>query len=181
MRFAVLAIAWIATLPLAAQPVRGNQAALGLERIEAQMRQLAERLADEKKAYERDVRVLALLRAADEALVDPMQPAAAIQKALENVSEAERLGPPFTVMQGVIASRQALESARLSPGSANFGRLRDAIRRDAAGPAARTVLRNTARLQEEIRAWLRVQDFVTQHLGRLAEIADVGMREIQAE
>ena len=107
----------------------------GAQAAEMSVKQAMEQLASARKTYERDVEVLNHLRAADDALVDTMQPNAAIQKAYEEVEQAKRLNPEFNVLQGVIKVERELEGARRSPISADFGHLRSVLRDDAFGPA----------------------------------------------
>ena len=148
---------------------------------EAIVRQAAEQLGAEKKAFERDIAVVRHLKAADAALADSMQPAAAVQKAFEHLSEAERLVPtrPFEVSQGVLRARQELEAARRSPASADFGRLRSAVRQEALGPATRILVRNATHLQEETIAWLKLQESVSQLVQGLTQIVGDSLREAE--
>lgn len=147
--------------------------------IEQAVKRAAERLANERKIFERDINVLRHLRAADDALADDMQPTAAIQKAYEQVDEAHRLEPPFVVQQGVIRIRQELESARRSPLSADFGRLRLLLREHALGPAARVAVANATRLQEETVAWTKIQELIAAHIRSLAEITGESLQASQ--
>lgn len=145
--------------------------------IEISVKQAREEFAEAKKGYERDLAIVRHLQRADEALADPMQPAAAIQKAFEEVSEAERLDAADRyVRQGVLRMRQILEEARRSPGSADFGRLRSLLMDEALGPAMRLALRNGTALQDEVDAWLGLQQQVTDHLRALSELTAESLR-----
>jgi hypothetical protein len=135
----------------------------------------------QRKAIERDLEVLAHLRAADTALIDPMQPANAIQKAYEEVDKAKSLPPDYYVLQGVIKAQRELENARLSPMGADFGRLRAILREHALGPAERVVARNALRLQEETLAWLKVQEMISAHVRTLAEITGESLRGVTSQ
>ncbi len=146
---------------------------------ESAIKQAMQQVAAVKARYDRDLDVLGHIRAADEALTDPMQPNNAIQKAFEEISAAKALNPEFLVLQGVIAAERELEAARLSPATTDFGRLRGIIRAEAAGPAARLVARNGAVLQEETLAWLRVQELISSHLRTVAEISAESLRAAQ--
>src|SRR6266403_753307 len=86
------------TLPRARMP----RPTMTAETAESAVKQAAEQLVGVKKICERDIGVLAHLRAADDALADAMQPTNAVQKAFEEVGAAKGLGPEFFVMQGVI-------------------------------------------------------------------------------
>ena len=151
----------------------------GAENAEMSVKQSMERLATERKTFETDAAVLGHLRTADDALVDAMQPSNAIQKAYEEVIEAKRLGPDFTVLQGVIAAERELEGARRSPVSADFGHLRTVIRNEALGPATRVVIRNAQRLQEETVAWMKVQELIAAHVRTLSDIASQSLQASQ--
>lgn len=137
-----------------------------------------EQLAVDKKLFERDIQVLVHLHQADDALSDTMQPANAIQKAYDHVGKAKSLEPEFLVMQGVIKIHQELESARRSAGMADFGRLRT-ILREAEGPAARVAARNALMLEEEILAWMKVQELISQHVRSVSEIVGESLRAAQ--
>jgi hypothetical protein len=145
------------------------------------LKQAAEELGDYRKAVERDLEVLRHLRAADAALADAMQPAVAVQEAFEHVAKAESLGPPFVVMQGIIRARQSLDEARRSPTSADFGRLRAALRDLALAPASRVAVSNALRLEEETLGWLEVQELATAHLRQLSDLAGQSLRATQEE
>lgn len=139
----------------------------------------AERLAERKKSYERDLGALRRIRAADEALVDPMQPAASLEKAHEELGKAKGLAADLILADGLVAAYDAIEAARRSPGSADFPRLRTIIRRECEGPARRIVLANAVALEEEILAWLKVQERIAEHLRLLSEIAGESVRASQ--
>jgi hypothetical protein len=145
---------------------------------EMAIKQSMEVLAEQRKGIDRDLDVLTHLRAADVALTDPMQPANAIQKAYEEVDKAKQLRPEFNVYQGVIAVQRELEGARLSPASADFGRLRASLLKEALGPARSVATRNALRLQEETLAWLRVQELMTAHVRAMTEIAGESLRAV---
>ncbi len=146
---------------------------------EGAVKQAMQQVAAMKARYDRDLDVLRHLRAADEALTDPTQPNNAVQKALEEIGAAKTLNPEFLVMQGVINAERAVEAARLSPATADFGRLRGTIRTEAIGPVTRVVARNGAILQEETLAWLRVQEMIASHLRTIAEISAESLRAAQ--
>jgi hypothetical protein len=147
---------------------------------ETAINQAMEQLAEEKKAYERDIAILRHLQSAEEALTDPMQPAISVQKAFEGADEANRLGSSdYLVRDGIIRLRRALDDARKSPGTADFERLRSLLRSDAIGPASRVAARNALQLQEETIAWLRIQQRISEHLKNLSEIGGESLRESQ--
>jgi hypothetical protein len=135
-----------------------------------------DQLAAEKKTYDRDLEMLRHLRLADEALTDPMQPNNAIQKAYEEVGRAKSLVPELFVLQGVTRVEKEVETARLSPATTDFGRLRGILRTEVIGPASRLVARDGARLQEETLSWIRVQELISAHLRQLAEISAESLR-----
>ncbi|MEO8036227.1 MAG: hypothetical protein ABI837_17460 [Acidobacteriota bacterium] len=168
----------IVTVPMLAQPIRSRsgpppQRALAAENS---ARQAAEQLAADRKIYERDVEVLRHLRAADKALVDPMQPATAVQKAHEEIAAAKALGPEPGVLYGLIRAEREVEAARLSPATADFGHLRSVIRDQALVPASRVVVRNVSQLQEETLAWIKVQELIAAQLRALSEISGESLR-----
>ena len=185
MRTIVLALLTTTlSLPLIAQPSRRTgerpmSVSFLAGQAEGAIKQAMQQVAAMKAKYDRDLDVLRHLRAADEALTDPMQPNNAIQKALDEIQAAKAQNPEFLVMQGVINAERAVESARLSPATADFGRLRGTIRTEAIGPAARVVARNGAILQEETLAWLRVQELISTHLRTIAEISAGSLRAAQ--
>lgn len=174
-------------IPLFAQreppPARGVRyvSRPGAQAVAAEMaiKQAMEQLGIEKKIYDRDLEVLRHLRAADEALADPMQPLIAIQKSYEEVGEAKSLRPEFQVYQGVIKAQEEIHNARLSPASAEFGRLRAMLRSEAITPAVRAVARNGLRLHDETLSWLRLQELIATHLRTLAEIVGESLRAAQ--
>ncbi|HWS73103.1 MAG TPA: hypothetical protein VN605_13380 [Thermoanaerobaculia bacterium] len=177
-RFVLLLSLVVIAVPLFAQAPsrRTPRRQLRSDGAEASIRFAAEQLANDKKSIERDVAVLRHLRAADAALVDAMQPANALQKAYEEVSEARRLAPDFAALQGVITLQQALADARRSPGAADFGHLRSLLRTDALGPASRVVVHNALRLQEESVAWLKIQQLIGDHLRALSDLSSDSLR-----
>jgi len=146
---------------------------------EAAVKQAMQQLVEIKKICERDVGVLAHLRAADDALADPMQPDNAVQKAYEEVGAAKALVPEFFVMQGVIRSQRALEDARRSPMTADFPRLRATVRDEAVGPASRVAVRDAIRLEDEALAWLKVQQLIADHLRSISEISSQSLRAVE--
>ena len=160
------------TSPRVARP-RPSQSA---DLAESAVKQASEQLVVIKKTCERDIGVLTHLRAADDALADPMQPANALQKAYEEVDAAKTLVPEFFVMQGVVKSGRALEDARRSPMTADFGRLRAILRDEAVGPASRVAVRDALRLEDETLAWLRVQQLIAEHLRSISEISNQSLR-----
>src|SRR5260370_3392788 len=179
MRRSAIAIS-IATLafPILAQtqPRRVSRQAMSADAAENAVKQAAEQLVGSRKICERDIAVLAHLRAADDTLADAMQPANALQKAYEEVGAAKGLGPEFFVMQGVMRTERALEDARRSPMTADFGRLRSTLRDEAVGPASRVAVRDALRLEDEALAWLKVQQLIADHLRALSEISSQSLR-----
>lgn len=153
----------------------------GAMSVDAAVKRATEMMSIVKKTMEKDLAVLLHLRNADAALRDPMQPVNAITKALEEVEAAKSLDPEFLVMQGVLRTLDELESARRSPGSADFPRLRSILRDDALEPASRLAARNALVLQEEMLTWLKVQELITAHLAALSEIAGNSLRATQNE
>jgi hypothetical protein len=105
-----------------------------------------------------------------------MQPANALQKATDELNEAKRLMPDFTVVQGVIRVQNALEDAGRSPAGADFGHLRSLLRTEALNPASRVVVRNALRLQEETVAWLKIQQLIADHLHTLTDLASESLK-----
>ena len=143
---------------------------------EMAVKQAAERLVDTRKALERELQVLTHIRASDKALIDPMQPIIAVQKAYEEISEAERLNANPYLAPGIIRARQVVDAARKSPATADFGHLRATIRDDALGPVQRNVVRGATQIHEETVAWLSVQELISTHLKSLADITNEGLR-----
>lgn len=146
---------------------------------EASVKQAMEQLVGVRKNYERDLQVLRHLNSAEEALADDMQPHNALQKAYEQVSAANGLAADFVTKQGVLKAFQELESARRSPGTADFGRLRGIVRTEATAPAVRVVARNGAALQDELLAWIKVQELISGHLRAMSEISAESLRAAQ--
>ncbi|HYM60982.1 MAG TPA: hypothetical protein VEZ11_08825 [Thermoanaerobaculia bacterium] len=179
----------IFSLPLIAQPTRpprvvDRQAQTRILQgtsgtAETAIKQAMQQLATAKQKYDKDLEVLRHLRAADGALIDPTQPHNAIQKAFEEVSIAKQINPDFDILQGVITIEKALESARLSPAAADFGRLRAMMYSEAIAPAVRVVARDGAWLQEETLAWIKVQELISMHLHAVAEISAECLRVAQ--
>jgi len=157
------------------------QFTLGVQSAEMAVKQAAERLGNMRKAIERDLKVLGHIRNSDNALVDPMQPGIAVQKAFEEMSEAERLNADPVLASGLIRARQRLDAARKSPATADFGHLRAVIREEALGPSSRLVVRTATLLQEETLAWIAVQEMIATHLKSLAEITGESLRASQQE
>lgn len=174
MRTAIVLMSLMAvTAPALAQrrpsrPIRADSA-------EAAIKQAAEQLAADKKIIERDLEVLRHLRIADAALADDMQRAAAIQKAFEAVAKAKSLGADFLVMQEIIRAERELESARRSPGTTDFGHLRNTVRAGM-GTASRVVVRNALRLEEETLSWLKIQQMIADHVRSLSEVTGDSLR-----
>ena len=148
----------------------------GVGSAELAVKQAAERLVNTRKGIELGLKVLQHIRASDRALIDPMQPSIAVQKAFEEISEAERLNPSPQLAVGIIRARQTVDAARKSPASADFGRLRATIREDALGPVQRQVVRAATQLHDETMAWLAVQELISTHLKSLADITGEGLR-----
>ncbi|MFP5246038.1 MAG: hypothetical protein ACLGH0_05045 [Thermoanaerobaculia bacterium] len=171
----------LCALPLFAQPrpQRITRQINHAMQAEMAVKNAAELLANDRKDIERDVQVLQHLQKADAALTDDMQPSAAVEKAWEGVQEAKRLQPDFLVMQGVMRMEQELSSARRSPGSADFGRLRSLLRSEALAPASRVASQNALRLEEEVLAWIKVQELISTQLRALSELAGDSMRAAQ--
>jgi hypothetical protein len=169
-------------LPVVAQPSRRpSRTIVRTDAAEAAIRVAADQLANDRRGIERDVAVLRHLRAADAALTDPMQPTNAVQKAYEEVSEAKRLAPDFAALQGVITVQEALEDARRSPGAVDFARLRSLLRTGALAPAARVVVRNSLRLQDETVGWLKIQQMVGDHLRMLSDLGSDSLRAVEEQ
>jgi len=179
-----LSLVVAAAIPLVAQtppPRRLPRMAPRGDAMELAIRAATEQFANEKKLIERDTAVLRHLRGAGTALADAMQPANSLEKAYEEVSEAKRVGPDFTVMQGVIKVQQALEDARRSPGAADFDRLRGLLRTEALTPAVRVVVRNSLRLQEETVAWLKVEQLIGDYLRAVSDLSSDGLRATEEQ
>ncbi|MDQ6800966.1 MAG: hypothetical protein M3041_09035 [Acidobacteriota bacterium] len=179
-RFAIaLSLAGLAGSIAAQTPPRGTRGprpSQTADIAEGAVKQAMQQLGETKKICERDIGVLAHLRAADDALADTMQPTNAIQKAYEEVGAAKALSPEFFVMQGVVKSERVLEEARRSPMTADFGRLRSVLRDEALGPASRVAVRDALRLEDEALGWLRVQQLIADHLRSIAEISNQSLR-----
>ncbi len=175
-------MAW--SMPLLAQPgppagVRPAKTTQALAYAESAIKQAMEQLGADKKAFDRDLEVLQHLRAAEQAMNDSMQPHNAIEKAHEEIGAAKLLARDFAVTQGIMSAERAVEGARLSPASADFGRLRGLIRSEAIGPAVRLVGRNALRLQDETLGWIRIQDLINSHVRVLTEISAESVRATQ--
>lgn len=160
-------------------PMRVRPTGQHVNNAEMAIKQAVEAAGMMRKAMDRDLEVLTHLRAADVALTDPMQPFNAMQKAYEEVDKAKSLRPDFDVYQGVIKVERELESARLSPASADFGRLRALLAEHALRPAARVVTRNALRVQEETLAWMKVQELISTHVRTMTELAGDSLRAVE--
>jgi len=160
-------------------PMRVRPTGQNVNNAEMAIKQAVEAAGMMRKALDRDLEVLTHLRAADVALTDPMQPFNAIQKAFEEVDKAKSLQPEFNVYQGVIKVEKELENARLSPMSADFGRLRALMAEHALRPAARVVTRNALRVQEETLAWMKVQELISVHVRTMTELAGDSLRAVE--
>ena len=182
-RTLVVAAVILGSTSLLAQrpPRRMGPAAAGVQQAEMAVRQAAERLADTRKAVERQLQVLMHVRKSDAALADAMQPSVAVQEAFEQLSRAESLNLDPIVRHGLIRARQEVDAARKSPGSADFGRLRGIIREHALGPASRQAMRTATALQDETMAWMSVQELIAIHLKTLTEITGEALRAAQEE
>lgn len=178
---AFLAIACVCVAAEGQRPPRRPAGMMGPGAAESAVRQAAERLGNDRKGIEIMLRVLQHIRNSDRALIDPMQPAIAVQKSFEQLNEAERLMGDPVLRTGLIRARQALEAARNSPGTADFGRLRATVREEALGPVSRAVIRSATGLHEESLAWIAVQEQIATHLKTLAEITGEGLRAAQEE
>lgn len=181
MRVAVWVLLLVTTYSVSAQPRGGRRPPVrSADLAERAIVGASEELENMQKIYERDVKALAHLRAAQTALTDAMQPAAAIEKAYENVDDAKRLldAEPGAVMQAIRVAHDALVSARRSPSSADFDRLRTLVNA-ATLPAARIAARNALELEEQILSWIKVQQLISNHLRRMSEIAGESLRAAQ--
>jgi len=166
----------LVSTPMFAQPSRRRPIAPGsAAAAESAVKEAMEQLGEERKAFERDLKVLNFIRESDKALVDAMQPTVALQKAHDAISEAERLNPDFFLGQAIIDARQEIDNALRSPGAADFPRLRARLR-EALGISSRLVVRNALRLQEETIGWLKVQELISLHLKTLADITGDSLR-----
>jgi hypothetical protein len=166
---AILAVAF--TLRLSADP---RIRTLEVDRLRSTINRMAEQLGEERKRYERSVAILRHLRTADKALIDAMQPTVAVQKALDEVMKAEGLSPNSN---SLVAMRQELERARLSPTTADFDRLRRLLRENTIDPFARGVLGTAASLQRELTAWLALQNDIANHMDALNQTIGAGLTE----
>lgn len=180
--YVLLIVTLVSTTLFAQQPRRRMPPPTGdAHSAEMAVKQAMERLGEEKKVYENDLKVLGHIRNADGALVDSMQPTVAVQKAFEEISEAQRLNADFVVEHGLMRVRQELENARRSPLSADLERLRGQIRAQALGPSSRLVVRNALRLQDETLAWIKIQELIAMHLKTLADISGESLRASDRE
>lgn len=162
-----------------APPARPARISPRAHAVEVAIARAVEQFAHAREAAERNVKVLAHLRAADDALADPMQPHVAIESAWRDVNKAYDLKPDILVQEGVIRLRNELESARRSPTTTDFGRLRSLLRTEAMGPASRVASRHAARLQEELLAWFAVHDLVGAHLQSIGRAAGESLQAAQ--
>ncbi|HET8772450.1 MAG TPA: hypothetical protein VFP80_01615 [Thermoanaerobaculia bacterium] len=177
----VLAVTLVSTTLLAQRRPGRMPISDGAPAAEGAVKQSMGRVVAEKKAMDRDLQILTHIRAGDRALTDPMQPTVALEKAHEEISEAGRLNVDFFVGQGLSRVRRGLEDARRSPATADFGRLRSLVQEQALGPSSRLVVRNATRLQEEMLAWIQVQELIALHLKNLAEITGESLRASDEE
>ena len=172
------AVVILIALPVFAQgpprrPTRGTSFA---DSAENSIKQASEQLANIKRLCERDIAVLQHLRAADNALTDPSQPNNAMQKAWDEVEAAKGLQPDMLVYQGIGNVEKTLASAKLSPPTADFGRIRSQLRTDALGPASRAAIRDASSVQDEILAWLRVQQLIGDYVRTMSEISGQALK-----
>lgn len=181
MAFMTIAFVCVAAEGQQRVPPRRPAGMMGPSAAQNAVRQAAERLGNERKGIEVMLRVLQHIRNSDRALVDPMQPAIAVQKAFEELSEAERLMTEPVLRTGLIRARQALEAARNSPATADFGRLRATVREEALDPVSQAVIRLATALHEESLAWISVQEQIAGHLKVLADITGESLRAAQEE
>jgi predicted naringenin-chalcone synthase len=179
--FVVFGTLFFCATVLAQRPPRRALPSQSVQQAEMAVKGAMERFGNERKAIEVMLQVHAHIRSADRALVDPMQPAIAVQKAFEEMSEAERKNTDFLLEQGLIESRQQLDAARRSPSSADFGRLRGILREEAIGPSSRAVVRAATSLQQETMAWIALQELIAAHMKALAEVTGEGLRAAQEE
>ncbi|HUO85305.1 MAG TPA: hypothetical protein VM534_09345, partial [Thermoanaerobaculia bacterium] len=149
------------------------------ERAQTAVKQAAQHFGEQKKLLARDLEILSHLQNADAALADVMQRGVALQKAYEEVSEAQRLGPEFLVEQGVLRVLGELDHARRNSSSADVERVRGILRSDALGPARRLVARNGLVLQQQTLEWIRVQELIAAHLRDLAEFTGESLRRAE--
>ena len=156
-------------------------ASQNVQQAEMAVKNAIERFGNERKALETMLEVHAHIRNADRALVDPMQPSIAIQKAFEEISEAQRKNAEPFLDSGLIRARNEIDAARKSPMSADLGRLRGIIRGQALGPSSRLVVRTSTTLQRETLAWISVQELIATHMKSLAEVTGEGLRTAQEE
>lgn len=184
-RIAVFGLFVVCSLAATAQqlPVRQMFGPSYAESVSGQVNEAAKRLVDWKKLVDGDLEALALFRAADVALTDPMQPSVAIQKALDAVLDAKRAlrESPFNmaVRNGAVKMEGVLEDARRSPADADFERLRVLLREHCTGPATRLVAGHAAVLHEETVAWIAAQERIATHLRQLTETAAATLRAIR--
>lgn len=154
---------------------RSPQRTYDVSQIETIVKDASRRLTEQKKIVDADLEALALLRAADVALTDPMQPSVALQKALDHVDKAKAILPVHQenhwVRQGLIAMERALADAKRSPGAADFGRLRFQLHRDCVAPATRVALKHSSSLQQELASWIVAQEWITGHLQLLQQVS----------
>jgi hypothetical protein len=169
----------LVSMPLFAQTkiVRPARPATFLaDNAESALKQAMDQFGALKQACERDVSVLAHVRAADAALTDPMQPSNAVQKAWEELETAKQQQPDFVVYQGIVKAEREVENAKLSPMTADFPHLRVVLRDNALGPAARVVVRDASSLQAESMAWLHVQQLIGDHVRALSEVTAAALK-----
>jgi hypothetical protein len=180
----------LASLNVHAQPGRTHvrrspQRTFDVSQIETIVKDASRRLTEQKKIVDADLEVLALLRAADVALTDPMQPNVALQKAIDHVDKAQAILPVHQenlwVRQGLISVKRVLDDARRSPGAADFGRLRFQLHRDCVAPATRVALKHSSSLQQELASWIVAQEWITGHLQLLQQVSSEAILAAQED
>lgn len=162
---------------------RSREAVVRAIRTEGVVREAMRELGEEKKSIlEPAIEVLRKIEVADAALVDPMQPSASLDTAWKEIHEArELIGPNSRLRIGFSRVIAELESARRSPMTADLGRIRSLIQGELKRPASREVVENVERLQDEILAWIKVQDLITAHLKTLSEAAGASLKASTAK
>ncbi|MGA7614645.1 MAG: hypothetical protein WBX15_05625 [Thermoanaerobaculia bacterium] len=173
-----MAIVLFVALPVAAQQ-RSHPDAPVQEALQAEqnLRQAMQRFAEEKKVYQRDLAVLEHLGKAHAALEDAMQPAVSLEKCHDEVEEARRLITDPLLFAGVRRVSDELESARRSPGMADFDRLRTLLVRETLNRARAIVAENSLRVQNEVAQWLAVQKGIADHLQDLNRVGADSLRK----
>jgi hypothetical protein len=100
----------------AADPIMANRARMMVENLNAAVTDLT-------KEAQHDAEVLRLLREASKSL-DDFQKNNAVEKAMDNIGKAERLGGTPRVTQAVLFAKKIVEPARESAMSADFPKMR---------------------------------------------------------